>query len=354
MTKFNKQQIQNQIQNIISNINFADNSTVQNRSSEIIIKNNNLTFSLDITGIELPIAEEVKNNTIKQLQNINDINKINIILTSHRSHDNHTNDSDTNNNSDSNSQTKHNPNPEKAKIHIEGVKKIILIAAGKGGVGKSTISALLAHKLKSEGKRIGIIDADIYGPSIPHMFNLNGRPKIENNRMIPLQNYGIFVNSIGFITDPSSSISWRGPMTSKAIYQLLSLTSWGNLDYLIIDTPPGTGDIHLSILQNYIIDHVLMVTTPQKISELDVARAINLYNKFDIPIIGIIENMSYYIDLQTKQNISLFSGNSGQHIAEKYRIPLLTKLPLKPELSADCDSGRNLNKYIKLLNPVIL
>ena len=129
-------------------------------------------------------------------------------------------------------------------------------------------------------KKVGLLDADIYGPSIPSIFDLKGKPELVNKRMIPLCNYNVKVNSIGFITDPLSSISWRGPMTSKALYQLISLTNWGQLDYLIIDTPPGTGDIHLSLLQNYVTAGVIMITTPQKISAIDVQRTINLYRKF--------------------------------------------------------------------------
>ena len=331
MTNFKKEQIQS----LISNIFFTDGSSVGQRSSDIIIKNNNIGLSLDITNIDQAQAEKIRSRAIDELQSINDIGKISIVLTSNRP--------------DSGSK-----NTEKPKLHIEGVAQVILIAAGKGGVGKSTISALLAHKLTKDGKKVGIIDADIYGPSIPHMFGLHGKPDLENNKMIPLKNYGISVNSIGFLTDPSASISWRGPMTSKALYQLLSLTSWGELDYLIIDAPPGTGDIHLSLLQNYIIDKVIMVTTPQKISELDVSRAINLYNKFDVPVIGIIENMSYYIHPETNQKLKLFSGRSGELISKEHGISLLAQLPIISDLSADCDSGKDLQKYSHFISEIKL
>lgn len=325
----------NQIANIITNIFFLDGSSMKERASDIIIKKNDIGFSVDITNLEKEHTEEIKNNAIQQLQTIPNIGKISIVFTSNRP-------------------ASKQQEQEKTKLHIENVDKVILIAAGKGGVGKSTISALLAHKLKTEGKKVGIIDADIYGPSIPHMFDLQGKPALENNRMIPLQNYGISVNSIGFLTDPAASVSWRGPMTSKALYQLLSLTNWGKLDYLIIDTPPGTGDIHLSLLQNYIIDKVIMITTPQDISQIDVVRTINLYNKFNIPIAGIIENMSYYTPPNSKKKISIFSGKSGELIAKEYNIPLLAKLPITPELSAACDSGQDLKKYIELLDAIEL
>lgn len=324
-----------QIKSIIADIIFSDGSSVQSRSSDIVINDNNIGFSLDITGLETSEAESAREATIRQLKVIENIGRISIVLTSSRL-------------------AQKSEKPEKAKLHIEGVDKIILVAAGKGGVGKSTISALLAHKLASEGKKVGIIDADIYGPSIPHIFRLQGKPELDDNKMIPLQNYGISVNSIGFLTAPSAAISWRGPMISKALYQLLSLTKWDTLDYLIVDTPPGTGDIHLSLLQNYIVDKVLMVTTPQKISQIDVSRAINLYNKFNVSIAGIIENMSYYLNPKTGEKIKLFSGKSGNMISQEHGIPLLAQIPIDPELSAACDAGQDLKAYSSLLDMVKL
>jgi ATP-binding protein involved in chromosome partitioning len=303
---------------------------VQSRASEIVVNGSNLGFSLDISGIELAEAESVRKQLIKKIQETTNFEKINIVLTSTRKNQ--------------------NTPTEKPKIHIEGVGKILLIASGKGGVGKSTIAALLAHKLKNGGKKVGIVDADIYGPSIPHLFSLKGKPALEDNKMVPLENYGIVVNSIGFLTEPSASISWRGPMASKAIYQLLSLTKWGNLDYLIIDSPPGTGDIHLSILQNYIIDQVIMVTTPQKISGNDVSRAISLYKKFHVPIWGVIENMSYYTIPQTSEKIEIFTGDGGIKIAFEHKLELLTKLPIDSRLSIACDAGGDLSEFSYLLD----
>ena len=274
----------NRINEIRANLLLSDGTTVQSRSSDIIVNGSNVGFSLDISGIELAEAESIRAQIIKAIQETTDFEKISVVLTSTRKNQSASN--------------------EKAKIQIEGVGKVLLVASGKGGVGKSMIASLLAHKLKADGKKVGIVDADIYGPSIPHLFSLKGKPELDDNKMVPLENYGIVVNSIGFLTEPSASISWRGPMVSKAIYQLLSLTNWGKLDYLIIDSPPGTGDIHLSILQNYIIDQVIMVTTPQKISEIDVSRAVSLYKKFNVPILGVIENMSYYVIPKTGENIS--------------------------------------------------
>ncbi len=324
----------NRINEIRTNLLLSDGTTVQSRSSDIIVNGSNVGFSLDISGIELAEAESIRAQIIKAIQETTDFEKISVVLTSTRKNQSASN--------------------EKAKIQIEGVGKIFLVASGKGGVGKSMIASLLAHKLKADGKKVGIVDADIYGPSIPHLFSLKGKPELDDNKMVPLENYGIVVNSIGFLTEPSASISWRGPMVSKAIYQLLSLTNWGKLDYLIIDSPPGTGDIHLSILQNYIIDQVIMVTTPQKISEIDVSRAVSLYKKFNVPILGIIENMSYYVIPKTGESISIFTGDGGNKIASDHNLDLLTKLPIDPRISIACDAGADLSQFSYLLDTIKL
>ena len=324
----------NRINEIRTNLLLSDGTTVQSRSSDIIVNGSNVGFSLDVSGIELAEAESVREEIIKQIRETTDFEKISVVLTSTRKNQSASN--------------------EKPKIQIEGVGKILLIASGKGGVGKSMIASLLAHKLKNDGKKVGIIDADIYGPSIPHLFSLKGKPELDDNKMVPLENYGIVVNSIGFLTAASASISWRGPMVSKAIYQLLSLTNWGSLDYLIIDSPPGTGDIHLSILQNYIIDQVIMVTTPQKISEIDVSRAVSLYKKFDVPILGVIENMSYYVIPKTGENISIFTGDGGNKIASDHHLDLLAKLPIDPRISTACDAGADLSQFSYLLDAIKL
>ncbi|MBN8522277.1 MAG: P-loop NTPase [Rickettsiales bacterium] len=322
--------IKTQIQTKIANICFSDNSKVGDRVSEIIVKGKEAGFALDIKGITLEEANEVRNHLIGELEKIPSLERINIVLTS--------------------SERKHEQKQKSdSKIVLDNIKKVIVIAAGKGGVGKSTIAALLAQKLAGQGKKVGLLDADIYGPSIPSIFNLRGKPELINKRMIPLYNYNVKVNSIGFITDPLSSISWRGPMTSKALYQLISLTDWGQLDYLIIDMPPGTGDIHLSLLQNYVIGGVIMITTPQKISAIDVQRAVNLYRKFNVPIIGIIENMSGYFS-PNSEKITIFSGNSGKRIANEQDLTFLSKISLIPELSELCDEGLPLGKYFDLLD----
>lgn len=335
------------INEIRSNIFLSDGTNVQSRSSEIVINGFDIGFSFDITGIQVKEAENIRNQVVAKIQDNTGFRRVSVVLTSGRKTPTPLNSQDASN------EKLNEKFSEKPKIQIEGVDNILLIASGKGGVGKSMIAALLAHKLKKEGKAVGIVDADIYGPSIPHLFSLAGKPELDDNRMVPLQNYGIVVNSIGFLTDPSASISWRGPMVSKAVYQLLSLTRWGKLDYLIIDTPPGTGDIHLSILQNYIIDQVIMVTTPQKIAEIDVSRAVNLYRKFDVPITGVIENMSYYLD-HRGEKIKIFGGEGGEQIAKTHNVPLLAQVPINSALCLACDRGGDLGEFTHLLDAIKL
>ncbi len=317
------------IQQILENCLFNDGSNVKSRSSKIVINKGNVGFSVDITGIDLDSAQKIRTQLEDQIKKIANFGKINIVLTSSKPSD--------------------SKDEKNSRIIVDGARKTILVASGKGGVGKSTIASLLAYKLLSEGKKVGIIDADIYGPSIPGIFNISKKPELEDNRMIPLYKNGIYLNSIGFLTAQDASISWRGPMASKALYQLISLTKWPDLDYLIIDTPPGTGDIHLSLLQNYDINGVVMVTTPQLISKLDVQRAINLYKKFNVPLLGIIENMSYYQDKLNGNSILLFQGNSGNKIAAENNIPLLAKVPIEPELSQYCDQGNDLAPFVHLV-----
>lgn len=226
----------------------------------------------------------------------------------------------------------------KTKLKIDKVKQIIIVASGKGGVGKSTISVAMAEQLADQGAKVGIIDADIYGPSIPTIMALKGKPEVSGNKMVPLVSRGIKVISMGFLVDPESAIAWRGPMSTKAMYQLFFGVEWGELDYLIVDTPPGTGDVHLSLLENYNIDGVIIVTTPQKIAVADVIKAIDLYQKFSIPIWGIVENMS-----------DAFDGNGGETIAAKYCIPLIAKIPLNREISTKSDNGEQIGRLIPRL-----
>lgn len=319
------------IDEISQSVTFSDGTSLKSRTSKLIEKDGKYGFSIDITGINFDEANYIRQNLLEKIKNIAGEINFSIVLTG-------------------NAEQKHkNSNSKEKHVYIEGVRNTILVASGKGGVGKSTVAALIAYKLANKGKKVGIADLDIYGPSMPTIFNLSSKPELKNNRMIPLKSkIGIEVNSIGFLTSPGTAVSFRGPMASKTVYQLLSLTKWGELDYLIIDSPPGTGDIHLSLLQNYHINSIIMVTTPQKIAREDVSRAITLYKKFDVKLSAIIENMSYFYDNGLK--IPVFSGNAGEEISREHKVPLISRIPIKPQLSTACDNGRDLSEFCHLIN----
>ncbi|QDJ13714.1 Fe-S-binding ATPase [Mergibacter septicus] len=224
---------------------------------------------------------------------------------------------------------------------INGVKNIIAITSGKGGVGKSTVAVNLALALKAQGARVGLLDADIYGPSIPHMLGASQqRPTSpDNQHMTPIETHGIFTNSIGYLIDPDNATIWRGPMASNALTQLLSETWWPNLDYLVIDMPPGTGDIQLTLSQQIPVTGAIVVTTPQDIALLDAIKGIAMFEKVSVPVLGIIENMSVHICANCGHHEAIFGTGGAEKIAEKYQVKLLGQLPLHLRLREDLDRG---------------
>ena len=231
---------------------------------------------------------------------------------------------------------------------LPDVKKIIAIASGKGGVGKSTITSNIAGGLAKKGFRVGIIDADIYGPSIPTMFDLVGeRPKmidVDGKQLIePIMSYDIKILSIGFFTDQDNAVVWRGPMASKALTQMISDAHWGELDYLLIDLPPGTGDIHLSLIQTAPLDGVVIVSTPQEVALADARRGINMF-KMDgikVPIIGIVENMAWFTPEELPNNKYYIFGRDGaKNLAQGMQVPFLGAIPLVQSVREAGDAGR--------------
>ncbi|MCX6235860.1 MAG: Mrp/NBP35 family ATP-binding protein [Bacteroidetes bacterium] len=229
---------------------------------------------------------------------------------------------------------------------LSGVKNIIAIASGKGGVGKSTVAANLAVALGKTGARVGLIDADIYGPSIPLMFNLvNEHPSVKEingkTKIIPLEKYGIRLLSIGFFVDASQALIWRGPMASNAVIQLFNDADWGELDYMLIDLPPGTGDIHLTLVQQVPVTGVAIVTTPQEIALADARKAISMFRqeKINVPVLGLIENMSYFTPAELPDNkYYIFGKEGGKRLAQETHVPLLGQIPL---VQSVCESGDN-------------
>ena len=224
---------------------------------------------------------------------------------------------------------------------LPGVKNIVAVASGKGGVGKSTTAANLALALAAEGARVGLLDADIYGPSQPMMMGITGRPEsLDGKTMEPLVNHGVQVMSIGFLVDPDQAMIWRGPMATQALEQLLRQTNWKDLDYLIVDMPPGTGDIQLTLSQRVPITGAVIVTTPQDIALLDARKGIQMFEKVGVPILGIVENMAVHVCTHCGHAEHIFGEGGGRRMAQDYGMDYLGALPLAMQIRLQADSGQ--------------
>jgi len=220
------------------------------------------------------------------------------------------------------------------------VRNIIAVASGKGGVGKSTTAVNLALALAAEGGKVGVLDADIHGPSIPMMLGLTGKPESPDNKHIaPMQAHGVQAISIGLFLGEDTPAIWRGPMTTQYLQQLLTTTLWQDLDYLVIDLPPGTGDIQLTLAQRVPVSASIIVTTPQDIALLDARRALRMFEKVEVPVLGIVENMAVHVCSNCGHAEHIFGEGGGERIAQQYGVPLLGSLPLDLRIREQADSG---------------
>lgn len=230
---------------------------------------------------------------------------------------------------------------------LPGVKNIVAIASGKGGVGKSTVTSNLAVALAAAGAKVGLIDADIYGPSIPTMFNCeHEQPHVKQvngkNVIIPLEQYGVKLLSIGFLTPPDSAVVWRGPMASSALKQFFGDAEWGELDYLLIDLPPGTSDIHLTMVQTVPVTGAVIVTTPQKVAIADANKGLAMFRQpqINVPVLGVVENMAYFTPAELPDNkYYIFGKGGGRNLSEKYGVPFLGEIPLVQSIRESGDAG---------------
>jgi ATP-binding protein involved in chromosome partitioning len=219
--------------------------------------------------------------------------------------------------------------------------KLIAVSSGKGGVGKSTVAVNLAVALAKSGARVGIMDADIYGPNVPRMLGLDGPPRLDNHdRMVPHEAFGVRVVSLGFLVAPDQPAIWRGPIIMKVINQFLRDVAWGKLDFLIVDMPPGTGDAQLSLVQATHVHGALIVTTPQDVSTGDALRGAKMFERVGVPILGIVENMSYFECPHCGKPTALFGSGGGRKLADTLSLPLLVEIPLYPRVLEGGDSGR--------------
>ncbi len=291
-----------------------------NKYLNIDVKNGNVIISLDIDSKNIEKANILRDKLKKELENIKGVLSLNIVFTAEK--------------------PANLNNKEKNRFSINS-KNIIAIASGKGGVGKSTFSVNFAVALSQLGQKVGLLDADVYGPSIPRMMGASGKPEVnQNKKLVPIERYGVKCMSIGFLIDTDTPAIWRGPMVMKALEQMFLGVEWGSLDYLIIDLPPGTGDAQLTLAQNSKLSGSIIISTPQDIALLDAKKGINMFIKVKVPIIGLIENMSYFICDNCNEKHFIFSNNGARKEAENFNIKFLGALPLEKSLRIQSDEGR--------------
>lgn len=295
-----------------------------NMIQDIAIDGKKLSFTVMLTTPACPLKEVIKNNCLKAIEeHISSDIEVDILMSAHVT-------------------TTRDNTPL-----LPGVRNIIAVASGKGGVGKSTVTANLAVALAQKGAKVGVIDADIFGPSMPTMFNCeHEQPGIkkegDKNLIIPIQQYGIKLISIGFLTPAENAVVWRGPMASSALKQFIADTEWGELDYLLIDLPPGTSDIHLTLVQTVPVTGVVLVTTPQKVALADAQKGLNMFMQpqINVPILGVIENMAYFTPEELPDNkYYIFGRDGGKKLAEKHNVPFLGEIPLVQGIREGGDIG---------------
>ena len=230
------------------------------------------------------------------------------------------------------------PAPQRAEI-LPDVKNIVAVASGKGGVGKTTVSVNLAVSLAKQGAAVGLLDADIYGPNVPLMMGARAQPKARGQKILPLENHNVKLMSLGLIAGENAPIIWRGPIVGKMIQQFMIDVIWGALDYLVVDLPPGTGDAQLTLAQTVPLAGAVIVTTPQKVALEDVHRSIEMFHKVEVPMLGIIENMSYFSCPCCGDRTPLFGADGGRQIADAFGLPLLGQIPIQPDICERGDAG---------------
>lgn len=229
---------------------------------------------------------------------------------------------------------------EEREDALPGVGAVIAVASGKGGVGKSTVSVNLALAMAEGGAKVGLLDADIYGPSVPTLMGVHERPRVRDGKIVPIEKYGIKLMSLGFLMDEDAAVIWRGPLVAGAIKQMLTDVDWGELDYLVVDLPPGTGDAQLTLAQSVPLTGVVVVTTSQDMALGIASKAALMFRKMNVPVLGIVENMSYFICPHCEGRTDIFSHGGGERAAEELDTEVLGQIPLEPQTVEDCDSGK--------------
>ena len=322
MSKISEETVRKALRNVNDPDLHKDLVTL-NMVKDIKIDGKDISVKIELTTPACPLKDKIKEDCVEEIKKeIPDAGQISITMSSKvQSSLSHT-----------------------GSEILPGVKNTIAVASGKGGVGKSTVAVNLTIALAQEGAKVGLIDADIYGPSLPLMLGINDKPKIYQDsttaKMIPLENYGVKVMSIGFLIEDDTPVIWRGPMASGAVKQFMSDVLWGELDYLIFDLPPGTGDIQLTLVQSIPLTGAVVVTTPQDVSIIDVKKAIRMFQRVNVSVLGIVENMSYFLAPDTGIRYNIFGSGGGQKLADELSIPLLGAVPLNQSIREGSDNGK--------------
>jgi ATP-binding protein involved in chromosome partitioning len=285
---------------------------------DLSISNGQVAFTIELTTPACPVKEQLREQAATVVRAIGGVNQVNVQLTA---------------------KVRSASAPETGRPPLPGVKNVIAVGAGKGGVGKTTVAVNLALALAKCGGRVGLLDGDIYGPNIPLMLGLNTQLTTDGKQIVPAEKYGVQVVSIGFLTQDDAPIIWRGPMLHGAIQQFFREVAWRDLDYLIVDMPPGTGDVALSMSQTVPVVGSIVVTTPQQVSLADSRRAVKMYQKLNIPTIGIVENMSYYQCTNCHHEADIFGHGGGETLAADLSVPFLGRLPVYQPIREGSDAG---------------
>jgi ATP-binding protein involved in chromosome partitioning len=285
---------------------------------DVAIDGGRVAFTIELTTPACPVKDQMRDQAAAAVRTLPGVSDVDVRMTAN---------------------VRSVSMPETGRTPLPGVKNVLAVGAGKGGVGKTTVAVNLAVALAKCGSRVGILDGDIYGPNVPIMLGLNQQLTTDGQRIVPAEKYGIQVISIGFLTSDDAPVIWRGPMLHGAIQQFFREVAWKDLDYLIVDMPPGTGDVALSLSQTVPVVGSIVVTTPQQVSLADSRRAVRMYQKLNIPTLGIVENMSYFACTNCHHESDIFGHGGGEQLAQAMDVPFLGRLPIYQAIREGSDSG---------------
>jgi ATP-binding protein involved in chromosome partitioning len=285
---------------------------------DISVEGSKVGFKLVLTTPACPLKSQIEQSAREAVLNLAGVKEVNVNVTS---------------------SVVGKRTPE-AQALLPGVKNIVAVASGKGGVGKSTVAVNIAVALAQTGAKVGLLDADIYGPTIPLLMGVNEQPKISEGKLVPVFHNGIHLMSLGFLLSDSSPVIWRGPLVSGAVKQLLGDVRWGELDYLIVDLPPGTGDAQLTLAQSVPLTGVVIVMTPQDVALAIASKALEMFRKMNVPILGVVENMSYFVCPECGKRSDIFNHGGAMVVSKRLGVPFLGEIPLESGICIDCDEGK--------------